>query len=189
MTSPLPFIWNSEQGAMFVDRRYLKLARRTYADGDTYPLEYTEYRSLKSLRHYHAAVKDIFDNLPDDMKNRWDKMVDDGVWNISPSTSPDILRKWALIKTGWRRERVIVCETASHAKRWIKNMYDDEDPFSITVVHDKTITIYRARSQSMYGPHKMTAAEFKESKSQVLDLLGSLIGVKRTELEKAQAHK
>lgn len=180
---PLNYLWDSEAGSFAVDRRFLSLARRQFIHGEVYRLEEHEVRSLKSLRHYHASIKNIWDNLPDDLVARWEKMMDDGVWNVSPASSPDLLRKWALIRCGYHRERHIVCETAKHAQQLVKNMYDDEDPFTITVIKAKAITIYRARSQSAFGAERMTHEEFKESKDKVLDLLSSLIGTKRTEVE------
>lgn len=166
---PLPFIWDSEAAVMRLDEKFRSIARRQYLNGERYPLEVHEVRSVKSLRHYHASIKNIWDNLPDDVHARY--------------PTPEHLRKWALIKCGFHNERSIVCETAGHAKRlaaFIKPM----DEFAVIVVKAETIKVYTARSQSAYGPYKMTAEEFKESKNQVLDLLSSLVGLTRSQVEK-----
>jgi hypothetical protein len=172
---PIPFIWDGEECVMRPARGYRPLARRQFVHGEEYPLEVHEQRSMKSLRHYHAAIRNAWQNLRDEQ--RYTAAGDDKY------PEPDSLRKWALVKLGYRNERFIVCDTPEHAQALVPKIQPINEE-AIIVVSENVIKIYTARSQSMYGRNRMTKEEFQRSKTEVLDLLAEHIGVSRTVLEK-----
>lgn len=178
---PIPMVWNSEECRMEVRGSHRSIARRQFVHGEVYPMDVKEERSLKSLGHYHAAIK-----------NAWENLRDEDRYTHHPKTgevedkypSPDKLRKWALIKLGYRKERHIVCDTPEQAER-LMPMVQPIDDDAIVVLKGNTIKMYTARSQSMHGRNAMTKEEFQKSKTEVLDLLAETIGVSRSTLEKA----
>jgi hypothetical protein len=177
---PIPFIWDGEECVMRPARGYRPLARRQFVHGEEYPLEVHEQRSMKSLRHYHAAIRNAWQNLRDEQRYKVDPTsgeIDDKY------PEPDSLRKWALIKLGYRKERFITCDTEEQALALVPKIQPIDEE-AIIVVSGNVIKIYTARSQSMYGRNRMTKEEFQRSKTEVLDLLAEHIGVSRTVLEK-----
>lgn len=159
---PQAFAW--KEGAMIPLN--LPLAHRQYAEGDVYQLEPQEERSKKSERHYFAAITEVWKNLDEKMAEK--------------IPTPDILRYYALIKTGYRNERSISCSSPEEAQK-VAAFAKPLDEFSIIVILNCLVTIYTAESQSrkdMGGPR------FQESKDKVLTLLAGLIGVSVDDLNR-----
>ncbi|MGH6982588.1 MAG: hypothetical protein ACREFC_15410, partial [Stellaceae bacterium] len=77
-----------------------------------YRLNAEELRSVASENHYYAALDEIFANLPDDLKER--------------IPSREHLRKLALVRTGFRTERVYSFADEETASRFAKDYRDDE---------------------------------------------------------------
>ena len=85
--------------------------------------------------------------------------------------SVEHMRKWALIRTGYRDERSIVCASKAEAKRvaaFVKPM----DDFAIVVVNEATVAVYTAKSQSQKA---MGGKEFQKSKEAVLEYCQSML--------------
>lgn len=148
-TPPMLFEWSGE--AMVPGRRFHNVANATFTVGEVYRMEVQEQRSLISHNHYFATLQGIWESLPE----RYGDQI----------TSVEHMRKWALIRTGFRDERSIVCASKAEAARvaaFIKPM----DEFAIVVVSEATVSVYTAKSQSMKA---MGAKEFQRSKEAVLD--------------------
>lgn len=152
---PQAFVW--KEGVMVPLN--LPLAHRQYAEGQTYQLEPQEERSQKSQRHYHAAVAEVWKNLPEETAQK--------------IATPEILRKYALIKTGYRKDRSILCSSPEEAQK-VASFIESMDEFVIVTISDNLVSAYTAKSQSL---KEMGKAEFQESKDKVLNLLAGLIGV------------
>lgn len=132
-------------------------ARRYFTPGHLYPLEVREERSLESHNHFFASIKEAWDNLPADVAERF--------------PSPDHLRRWALVKAGYRDARSIVCSSKAEARRvavFAKAISD-----AVVVVRDAVVIVYTAKSQSARAMNK---AEFQKSKEEVLEIVARLIG-------------
>ena len=163
--SPQPFRWSGD--AMIPLRP--RAADREYVVGEVYTLVPEELRSSASHRHFFAAVHEAWQNLPEDMADRF--------------PTSEHLRKWALIKAGYRDERTIACSSKAEALRiaaFIKPM----DSYAVVVVREKTVVCLTAKSQSARA---MKKKEFQESKDAVLRVLSELLGVSTDELRKAEA--
>jgi hypothetical protein len=146
---PMLFEWTGE--AMMPLRRFHNIANAEFTVGERYRLEAQEQRSLISHNHYFATLQQIWESLPENYGDR--------------IPSAEHMRKWALIRCGFRDERSIVCASKAEAGRvaaFVKPM----DDFAIVVVNEATVSVYTAKSQSMKA---MGAKEFQRSKEAVLD--------------------
>lgn len=146
-----------------------KAADRDFVVGEVYRLEIVEERSAASHRHYFASINEAWQNLPEEAADRF--------------ATPEDLRKFALIKTGFHDSRSIVASSKAEASRIAAFIRGGSD-FTIVVVNGSTITEYRAKSQSLRAMGKQ---EFQASKDAVLGYISDLIGVKPSELEQARA--
>jgi hypothetical protein len=149
------FEWDGE--AMVPLRRFHNVANSEFTVGEKYRMEAQEQRSLISHNHYFATLQGIWESLPE----RYGDAI----------PSVEHMRKWALIRTGYRDERSIVCASKAEAKRvaaFVKPM----DDFAIVVVNEATVAVYTAKSQS----HKaMGGKEFQKSKEAVLEYCQSML--------------
>ena len=152
---PLTFTWDGE--AMVP--KSPRMADKLYVVGEEYRLAPHEERSINAHNHYFACLTESWRNLPEDLAMRFQ--------------SVEHLRKWALVKAGYRDERSIACSSKAEALRlgaFIRPM----DDFAVVVVNEATVTVMTAKSQSMRA---MGRAEFTDSKQKVLDVVASMIGV------------
>ena len=141
-----------------------RLADKHFTAGESYPLIVHEPRSHASHNHYFAVVADAHLNLPEDLAERL--------------PTPEHLRKYALIRAGYRDERSISCASKAEALRvaaFVKPM----DEFAVVTVVEAVVTVYTAKSQSLRA---MGARIFAESKEAVLAVLAGLIGIDPTTL-------
>ena len=140
-------------------------ADASYVAGQEYMVEGNEPRSMASHNQYFAAVTEAWKNLPEETADRFPTV--------------DHLRKWCLIKAGYRDERTVACSSKAEAQRiaaFIKPM----DSFAVVVVHEATVTVYTAKSQSMKAMGKQ---DFQESKAKVLEILAGMIGTTSAALQ------
>lgn len=144
--------------------RLAEFCDHEFGEGEVVTFERHEERSTQSHNHYHACIKDVWDNLPEG-ENRF--------------PTPDSLRKWALIRSGYCTITDMVLESEKDAKTVAAFMGNSDGV--IIVVRGNVVRRYTAKSQS----HKaMNKDEFQRSKQDVLDTIAELLAVKRKELEK-----
>lgn len=155
--------------AMVPNPRYHNIAARQFSEGEEYPLVIMETRSRASHNHYFAAIKDGFDNLPENIAARWD--------------TPDHLRKWCLIESGWYVEKEIDFGSTIYAKRAALLLHDEFDEYVRIFQPDngRKLIIRKAKSQSVAA---MSKEPFERSKKDVLGLIESLIKLHSGELAK-----
>ena len=99
MLQPLPFVWDGK--AMLPSERLRALAKRQFTEGATYVLEPHEPVSHKERAYYFASIREAWGNLNADAVARY--------------PDPEALRKWCLIKAGWRKDNYTVCDTNDRA--------------------------------------------------------------------------
>lgn len=143
--------------------RFMNMAAQTFRVDDVYPLAVHEDRSPATHRHYFALVNEAWVNLPEDMADRW--------------PTAEHLRKWALIKAGYRDERTIVCSSKAEATR-IKAFIRPMDEYAVILSQGATVLAYTAKSQSVKAMGKKT---FQASKEAVLGVLSEIIGAQLIE--------
>lgn len=157
------FRWTGE--AMVPLKGFAQRCNEAFSVDGTYRLEAREERSLRTHNHFFAAVNDAWLNLPEDLVERF--------------PTPEHLRKWCLIKAGFREERSIAAGSAQEAER-IAAFVRPMDEYAVIVVRDAVVTVYTAKSQSYKAMNKQ---EFSEAKRAVLDQCGELVGVDSTMFE------
>jgi hypothetical protein len=90
------------------------------------------------------------------------------------------LRRWALIKAGFRNERTIVCASRAEALR-VAAFLQPALPDAVISVSGATVVELTAQSMSMRA---MGKERFQEAKDGVLNILADLIGVEPEALGK-----
>lgn len=165
MPSPLIFQW---QGDGFTPlKRHQKECDARFIVGKVYALEEIQERSAASHAHYFAAIKEGWQNLPDEIAERF--------------PTSEHLRKFALVKTGFHDERSIQSSSRAEALRlsaFIKPM----DEFAVITVTGSTVTVFTPKSQSYRA---MGKADFQRSKDAVLEYISGLLNIEPKELEGA----
>ena len=163
MNAPIIYQWNGE--AMVPWERFAKLADKEFVVGQNYRLEENNPRSQATHNHFFASVAEAWKNLPEDIAERF--------------ATSDHLRKWALIKAGFRDERSIALASKAEAQR-VAAFIKPCDDFAIVVVNLAVVSIYTAKSQSMRA---MGSKDFQASKQAVLDVIANLVGVSSDNLQ------
>lgn len=151
-----------EDGA-FVAKHPLRAAR-LYPAGTHVVMVPYEPRSQNSHDHFFAIVADAWANLPEDQVGRFG--------------DSEHLRKWCLIRAGYRDERTMVCASNAEALKlaaFIRPM----DDFAVVTVERAVVSVFTAKSQSMKA---MGAKVFQESKDAVFGVLAGILGIDPTTL-------
>lgn len=164
MIAPILFAWAGD--AMVPVSRFKKEADARFVVGERYRMDVIEERSVKAHAAYFATVSDAWRNLPEDQSDRF--------------PSPDHLRRFALIKTGFANSREIVCATNNEAVR-LAALVKSLDSYSLAAVSDRAVQIWTAESQSYRA---MGKERFMASQAAVREFCASLIGVAPDDLER-----
>lgn len=169
--------WNGDAFAPLGS--FLDDCRSAYQAGERIALQEAEEpdHSLDKFRAaYMAQVNETWANLSEAAARRY--------------TSPTKLRRWALIKAGWRTERHMVLDTEANAitaASFLMRLNDE----AIIVQRRNVVAVYLARSQKLRRKHhdddddRMTREEFKQSADDVLAILRETIHVTKADLERA----
>lgn len=181
---PVLCIWRSASRTFELVPRFGNIANAQFRDGEEYPLEVKEHRSSAEHNHYFASVKNAWDNVRD-------------AETLTILSTPNKLRQWALIQTGWcdatvfgpMSKRSAIAAATKAAINFRKN--DDYVEVTLRRAHDEEtgellkdgwlVIIKTAQSQSRAS---MDKEAFRDSKRAVLDLLSGQIEVRRRDLEK-----
>ena len=168
---PVVFCWHqiavvdddgviSKRWVMDPLRRYDNLARRQYDDGAEYPLIVELSRDMRSHRHFFAQINDGYDSLPEGIAPRFN--------------SPEHMRKWLLVETGWFDEKEFECESEANAQKMAR-FCRDTDRYARVFLLGKKVIVRRAKSQDLSS---MGREDFEASKKAVLEALDGLLGMK-----------
>lgn len=163
--NPHPFRWD---GTAMIPLRP-RAADRAYVIGQEYSLEIVEARSGAQHRFYFAAIAEAWRNLPEALSDEY--------------ADAETLRKKALIRTGYRDERSIVCASKAEARR-MAAFIAPMDRYAIVDAREAVVRVWTAKSQSVRA---MGKKEFGESIEAVLAFCAGLIGVAPADLQKAEA--
>jgi hypothetical protein len=163
--NPLPYSWDGS--VMRPLAAFAALAAESFGVGEVVALAPPELRSSPSHRHYFACIREAWVNLPEKYAQRF--------------ATDEHLRKYALIKTGFRDERSIVCTSKAEARR-VAAFVRPIDDYAIITVEGRLIVQFTAKSQSAAA---MGKSQFQASKEAVLGILADMIGVDPTTLADA----
>ncbi len=159
---PIAFAWDGEVMKPLRPRD----ADREYVVGERYMLVPHYQRSQASHNHEFGWLADAWMNLPEAMGDQF--------------ATPEHLRKYALIKAGYRDEHSIVCASRAEALR-IAAFIRPIDEFAVVTITGSTVTRYTAKSQSRKA---MGAKDFQASKEAIMDVVANMLGVEPRELKK-----
>lgn len=162
MTPVIIYDWGGD--AMTPLSRFAKVADKQFVVGERYRMKAVEERSLISHRHYFAQLHEDWLNLPEDIS--------------ADFPTQEHLRKWALIKSGYANKRSVVCDSKSEALR-VAGFVEPMDCYAVVTVEGSVVTVYTAQSQSIKS---MGKEKFQKSKTDVLDFVSAMIGVKPSDL-------
>lgn len=163
MTAPIAFNWDGEAMTP-TSRRFALQADKQYVVGETYVLVPHEARSAESHRHYFASIHDAWLNMPETIADEF--------------PTSEHLRAWALVKSGFADKSIIKCATNDDAIR-LAVVAKAGPKIRIVEVIDRVVTVWAPHSQSMRA---MGRQKFQESKSAVLDVISTMIGVETATL-------
>lgn len=127
-------------------------------------------RSRKSHNHQFAWLRTAWENLPESVKGE--------AWAQTPET----LRKYALIRTGFCDTEMIAVGSQTRAERVAISMSRIAGRlhgFCVTVVEGSVAYCFTPKSQSMKA---MGGAEFQHSKQAIAEYCAQIIGVTVEEL-------
>lgn len=160
---PVQFQWDGE-AMVPANGFWARLCDRLFVVGERYSLAEHHERSGNSHRHFFAAVKQGWLNVPEDQAERW--------------PTPEHLRAYALIKTGWHNRSDFPAASKAEALR-MAAFLRPIDEYSIVTVTDNIVSRFTAKSQAYRAMNK---ADFKASKDAVLDYIAEITGISVEEL-------
>lgn len=156
--APISVLW--KDGAFVPATSYqLKRCAEHFDDGNRYILVEHQERSSATHSHYFAALKEAFDNLPEDISGEFPTF--------------EKFRATGLIAAGFHNERRIICASADEARR-VAAFIEPMDPLAIVAVAGPAVVVRTAKSQSYRA---MDKAEFRASKEAVLAWAWGLVRV------------
>lgn len=167
MDAPILCQWDGE--AFRPVGRSARDADARFVVGERYTLLEEKPRSGAQHRMFFASVNEAWSNLPECLAREF--------------ATPDHLRRYALIMTGYRDERTLVASSRAEALR-IAAFLRPVDPFAVIVQEGAVVRVLTARSQSMKA---MGAKDFKASMDAVLDYLAQMIGTDPAALRNTEA--
>ena len=168
MIEPLAFRWDGE-AFVPAGQGWARRADRALVVGQVYNLVEHEERSSKSHSHYFAMIRESWQSLPEHL--------------IEQFPTPELLRKYALIKAGFADSQTFVAGSRAEALR-LATFLRPVDEFSIVTVEGASVTRWTAKSQNHRA---MPKGEFQRSKDAVLEVIAGMLGVTAGEIERAAA--
>ena len=130
--------------------------------GQQYRMSIEDDASRQSKGHYHAVIREAWKNLPEDIAEHF--------------PTSDHLRKWCLIKVGYCDQRSIVCRSDHEAAQFAA-FIRPLDTYAIVTISGPIVCLYRAKSQ-----RHQDRQEFQKIKTEIFDLLASMIKVEPKQL-------
>ena len=145
-------------------QHWLGLAQKHFGAGEVVKLVQHEERSGASHNHYFACVADAHANLPDELAIQF--------------PSPDHLRRFALISTGYCNSHAITLDSVEEARK-VYAFIKPIDQFSVVSLKGCVVTVFTAHSQSNRAANK---ALFRQQKEAVLGFLATMVGTTKEAL-------
>ena len=152
---PLTFTWDGNRliPANFMDVDGVLVA------GESYRVDIIAERTAQSHGHYFAVLSDLWGTLPERLTSQF--------------ASPEILRKFSLIMTGYRHERTLVLDSNEQAARVAAFLRSGGSDYQIISVNENVIVEWKPMSQSRAAmPSK---DEFQKSKTDVIRYIEELL--------------
>jgi hypothetical protein len=161
--------FRARPGGFVPTPRFQEAFRENFVTDATYWLNVEPERSEKTHNHEFGWLSEAWKTLPDHLADQM--------------PTSEHLRKRALIDAGYYTEQIIDVGSNAAALR-VAAYARGEDQFAYVVVRGPIVAVRKAKSQSRRA---MGAADFQASKTAILDLISSWIGVAPADLLQARA--
>lgn len=165
--APLVVHWDGE--AMVPIGRFKAQADRDLVVGEKYIICEYKDRSGASHRHYFAMLREYWQNLHEDFQNApWAK-------------TPEHLRAYALIKTGWCKTNTAVFDNEMDAQKslqiasWVAGTFTSTFTLSYVTLTDDGTYILTSAAPLSQSYRAMGKDKFQKSKDDVLNWCQDLI--------------
>ena len=149
--------WTGE--ALVPLRKYAAICDAALVIGERYIAALEPLSSPASRRHYFACIHDLFASWPETHSRQF--------------TTDGAMRKWALIRCGFRTERQFAAASAAEARR-LATFLHGGDEYAEIAVNENVVVEWKALSQKQ---HAMGREQFAKSKESVLAFLAGEVGV------------
>ena len=140
-------------------RKYQAICDRELVVGERYIAALEPLSSPASRRHFFACIHELFASWPETHPRQF--------------TTPDALRKWALIRCGFRVEQQFAAASKAEARR-LASFLSADDEYAELSVNENVVVKWRALSQKT---HAMGREQFAKSKAETLAFLAEQVGV------------
>lgn len=160
---PITWIWNDADECLRPFGVWMRQrAKDQYGDGEILRLQEPVDRTQRAEGFFFSNLADMWSSLPEKYADEW--------W----AESPESLRAFALMRTGFANIEDFPCSSAGEAKRWAARL-EPMAEYCIVEVRGNVVRRYTPKSQSRKAmPGKST---FAESSSKVLGFIADLIGL------------
>lgn len=156
---PINYRWDGEVMRPF-GLGMAKRADEQFVVGESYRLAEPQDRTQRAEGFYFANLKEMWASLPEQFADNW--------W----SESPDALRAYALMKTGFANIEDFPCKSSGEAERWAARLRPMIE-YCIIEVRGSVVRRYTPKSQSRKAmPGRAT---FAESSGKVLGFIADLL--------------
>lgn len=171
--SALPVLMQAtDDGALIpCGRFHAERAMQQYEPGRRYSMAPVEDRSTASHGHQFAWLREAWQSLPEKYAAE--------PW----AQSPEHLRKYALIRTGYCDTRTYAVGSNAAALR-VALMARDLNEYALASVEGSTVHVFTAHSQSYRA---MGKERFQASKDAILTFIAGLLEVDPATLERQDA--
>jgi phosphatidylserine/phosphatidylglycerophosphate/cardiolipin synthase-like enzyme len=139
---------------------HARRAAETLTDGERVEIDMRRERSGASHRQFFVTIRDLWATLPE-------RLAD-----APYATSPEALRKHALIATGWADVQTMDAGSAAAAQRVAAALSAVHRDYCVTQMRGPVVRCFTARSQSYRA---MPRGEFQRSKDDALSWIEGLL--------------
>lgn len=156
--TPLPYEWTGDSWQVMPG--FQKQADQLFTIGERMRLAPVEDRSDITHGHQFAWLRDAWASLPEALTDRF--------------PSPAVLRKWALIQSGFCTVTDHVCQFKTEARRTAEILRAQTDDYAVVLIEGTVVRVLKAKSQKRSA---MDKAEFQASKAAIMDVVAGLLDV------------
>lgn len=156
---PLMMTWDGE-ALRPASGYWSRLADQHLVVGQRYRMVEENERSQISHNHEFAFVSEAWNSLPDELLDQY--------------PSAEHLRKYGLIAKGHCTMTQHPCASVAEAERTEASLRKHVDTYAIIRRRGTVVTVYEAVSQSYRA---MGKAAFQQSKTDLMEFIGDLLGV------------
>ncbi len=165
-----PIVWTyTGDGLEPASGYWRRMANEHLVVGQRYRMVEEAERSTASHNHEFAWLKEAWETMPDELYEQF--------------PSSEHLRKYGLIKKGHCTMKQYPCNSEAEAERLRTALKDEADEYALIVRSRNVVTVYKAASQSKKA---MGPAVFQQSKSDLMNFVGDLLGIDPEALGKVE---